>query len=214
MANKRKRKAVASTVDNAKDKAEAESRGGALRRAAKVREKASARAKKVQGNVHKWSSQLHAALMALEKTDVGSAKAREVEESARAALKKLLVRRKKLRKARKALRRAEAKERKAHDRAGTVTVKKARARAPAAPSRKVSKTRPARKRQAKKTRVAASAAQTRKAPKTRPAQKRQAEAGPESSAPKPSELNTMPAIEAVSGVDAGVVERVPDDEMT
>jgi hypothetical protein len=174
MANKRKPKAVASTVNNAKKQAEA-------------REKASARVKKVQGKVDMRSSQLDAALMALEKTDVGSPKAREVEEAARAALKKLLVRRKKLRKARKALRRAEAKERKAHDRAAAVGAKKAPAQAPAAQSRKASKTRPARK--------------------------RQAGARAKSSATKLSALDTMPAIEAISGVDAGGVERAPDEAM-
>ena len=185
MANKRKPKAVASTVNNAKKQAEVESRGEALRRAAKAREKASAREKKVQGNVHKRSSQLGAALMALEKTDVGSPKAREVEEAARAALKKLLVRRKKLRKARKALRRAEAKERKAHDRAAAVGVKKAPAQAPAA--------------------------QSRKASKKRPVQKRQAGARAKSSATKPTAPDTMPAIEAVSGVD---VEGSSEHQMT
>ena len=187
MDDKRKPNAVAGTVNNAKKKSEAESQGGALQRAAKAREKASAREKKAQGSVRKRSSQLDAALMALEKTDVGSPKARDVEETARVALKKLLGRRKKLRKARKAVRIAEAKERKAHDRAGTVTAKKARPEAPEAPSRKASK--------------------------TRPGPKRRAKARAKSSAPKPSGLDTTPAIEAVSDVDAGGVERAPDDVM-
>jgi hypothetical protein len=148
MRNKRKPKVVGSTVNNAKKKAEGEPRGGALQRAAKGIEKASAREKQVQGNVHKRNSELDAALMALEKTDVGSPQAREVEKAARAALKAMLVQRRKLRKAGKALRRAEAKERKANDRAAAAVAKKAPAEALAAQSRKVSTKRPAKKRQA------------------------------------------------------------------
>ena len=179
MGKNRKPKAVASTVNNAKQKAAAEPRSGALRRTAKAREKA----KKMQGKVHKRSSQLDTALMALEKTDVGSPQAREVEEAVRAALKDMLVQRKKLRKARKALRSAEAKERKAHDRAAAAAAKEARAQAPAA--------------------------QNRKAPKKRPAQKRQAKARAKSSATRPRALDTLPATEAVSGVDAGAPVSAP-----
>jgi hypothetical protein len=177
MGNRRKPKAVAGTVNNAKKEAEAERQDGALRRAAKAKEKASAREKKVQGNIHKRSRQLDAALLALEKTDVGSPTAREVEAAARAALKNMLVQRKKLRKARKALRKAEAKERKAHDRAAAAAAKQAPAQAPAA--------------------------QSRKASKKRPAKKRQAEARAKSSATKPGALATTATTEAVSGVDAG-----------
>jgi hypothetical protein len=190
MGNKRKPKAVASTVNNAKK--EAEPRDGALRRAAKAGEKASAREKKVRGNVHERSSQLDAALMALEETDVGSPQARAVEKAARAALKALLVQRKKLRKARKALRRAEAKARKADDRTPAAAVKKSPAQAPAAQSRKASKKPPAKKPPVK----------TRPA-KKRPTKKRQTAARAQSSATKSTALDTLPATAAVSGVDAG-----------
>jgi hypothetical protein len=185
MGNERKRKAVASTVNNAKK--EAEPRDGALPRAAKAREKASAREKKVRGNVHERSSQLDAALMALEKTDVGSPQARAVEKAARAALKALLVQRKKLRKARKALRRAAVEARKADDRTPAAAAKAAPAQAPAAQSRKASKKRPAKKLPAEK----------------RPAKKRQTAARAQSSATKSTALGTLPANEAVSGVEAG-----------
>jgi hypothetical protein len=184
MGNERKRKAVASTVNNAKK--EAEPRDGALPRAAKAREKASAREKKVRGNVHERSSQLDAALMALEKTDVGSPQARAVEKAARAALKALLVQRKKLRKARKALRRAAVEARKADDRTPAAAAKAAPAQAPAQ-SRKASKKRPAKKLPAEK----------------RPAKKRQTAARAQSSATKSTALGTLPANEAVSGVEAG-----------
>jgi hypothetical protein len=107
MADNRKPKAIASKVNNGK-KVEAGQRGQALRRAAKALDKARGREKKVQRSLDKGNSGLDAALLALKKSDVGSPKAREVEEAARAALKELLVQRKKLRKAQKALRRVEA----------------------------------------------------------------------------------------------------------
>lgn len=174
MGSKRKPKAVARTITNAKKKAKAEPGSGRLRRAAKAREKAHAREQKVQESIRKQSSELDAALTVLRKTDVGSPKARKVEAAARAALEDMLVQRKNLGKARKALRRAEAKERKARDRAAAVTTKKASA----AQSRKVSRKRPA-------------------------AKKRPAEARAKSSATKPSAPGTLPAAETVSGADAG-----------
>jgi hypothetical protein len=145
MGNKRRPKADASAVNDAKKKAETEPRGGTLRRAAKAKKKASARETKVQQNFHKRSRELDAALMALEKTDVGSPQAREVEKAARVALKAVLVQRKKLRKARKALRRAAAKERKAQGRTPVAAAIAAPRQAPAAQSRKASKKRPAKK---------------------------------------------------------------------
>ena len=178
MADNRKAKAVASTVNNAKT-AEAEHRGGALRRAAKALENAGAREKKVQGNVDKGNSQLDAALLALEKTDVGSSKAREVEAAARAALKELLVQRRKLRKARKALRRAEAKERKVKDRAAGAAAREAPAEKPAAQGRKASKKRPVKRRT-----------------------RGQATTPPKSAATKPN-VDTTPAAESDGGVDTG-----------
>lgn len=176
MTDNRKSKAGASKVDNGK-KTEADQRGGVLRRAAKALEKASAREKKVQGNVDKGSSQLDAALLALEKADVGSPNAREVEAAARAALKALLGQRKKLRKARKALRRAEAKERKAKEGTAAAAATKSRLKKPAA--------------------------QIRKASRKRPARKRPAEARAKNAGTKPRVTDTMPTSKSVRGAAAG-----------
>jgi len=143
----------------AKKRTAAEPRGGVLRRAAKAIEKATARAQKVQGNIHKWSRALTAALAALEKTDVGTA-ARKVEKAARAALKNMLVQRKKLRKAHKALRRAEGKKRKSHGRVAGDGAKTPRAPAPVAQRRKASKARRPKQRQAAAP-ATASATETR-----------------------------------------------------
>ena len=140
----------------------------------------------MQGNLDKGNSQLDAALMALEKTDVGSPKAREVEAAARAALKELLVQRKKLRKARKALRRAEAKARRVKERAAAANVKKARAEKPAAQTPKASKKRPAKK-----------------------PEKAQAVARPKSAATKPRVTETLPPAEAGSGGEAGGLQESP-----
>ena len=214
MGNKRRSKADASTVNDAKRKAETGPRGGALRRAAKAKKKASAWQTKVQQTFQARSSELDAALMALKKADVGSPQARAVEKAVRVALKAVLGQRRKLRKARKALRRAAAKERRAHDRTPVTAAKAAPAQAPAAQRRKASKKRPAKKIAAQKRPAKKPSAKTPpvKTPpvktrpvKKRPVKKRQAKARAESAAVKPSvpALDTLPTNQAVSGVEAG-----------
>lgn len=176
MADNRTAKAVASKVNNGK---KAQPRDRALRRAAKTLEKASARQKKAQGNLDAGNTHLDAALLALEKTDAGSPKAREVEAAARAALKELLVQRKKLRRAQRALRRAEAKEQKAKDRAAVAAAREARAEEPAARTRKASKKRPVKRRT-----------------------KGQATTPPKSATTKPN-VEKMPAAKSDSAADSG-----------